>query len=149
MSSYTKARHQKIGGGLYRIVSDEPSGMWFYFGNPSGNRGIMVPQGFITDGPSIPFWLEIPLRLVGLYTWVLECLLKASAVHDRMREDRQFSLLETDCYFLIALACDQKNWKGPQWACAVLRELAFLGVRTNRSRRVRNTDVTWDVTSQL
>jgi hypothetical protein len=146
MSSYTEARHQNIGGGLYCIVSDPP-GMWFYVGNPSTGLGVLIPDGFITDGPSFPYWLRILLHLVGLRTWVTDCLLKASAIHDRMREDRQFSLIESDCYFLIALKADQKNWLGPGWACDLLRELAFLGVRTNRGRLVRNPSLAQSATS--
>lgn len=140
MSSYTKARHEKIGGGLYRVLAEGPPGMWFYVGDPADNRGVLVPDGFITDGPSLPLWLDAILSLVGLRTWVVECLLKASAVHDLMREEQEFSLLEADCYFLIAMSADQKNWRGPQLACAVLREAAFLGVRTNRSRLAHNAE---------
>lgn len=138
MSSFTKARHESIGGGLYRIIADEPPGMWFYIGDPNGRQGVLIPNGFITDGPSLPSWLQFLLGLVLLKNWVIECLLKASAVHDRMREDQRYSVEEADCYFLIAMKADQKNWEGPQWACSMLRELAFLGVRTNRSRKVRN-----------
>lgn len=141
MSSYTKARHQEIGGGLYRVISEELPGMWFYVGDPDAKQGVLVPDGFITDGPTIPHWLKSILALLGLLTWVIECLLKASAVHDLMREDRRFSLLEADCYFLVAMKADQKNWRGPKWACSVLREATFLAVRTNRGRAVRNPQV--------
>lgn len=147
MSSYTEARHQKIGGGLYRVVAAEPPGMWFYLGSPESRYGVLVPDGFITDGPSLPSWLRSFLGLLGLLTWVTECLLKASAIHDRLREDRSFSLLEADCHFLMALKADQKNWKGPRWACDLLREAAFLAVRTNRGRTQRNPEMIQSATS--
>lgn len=149
MSSYTKARHQEIGGGLYSVLAEDHIGMWFYIGSAASGQGVLVPHGFITDGPTLPRWLKILLRLLGLLRWVIECLLKASAVHDLMREDRRFSLLESDCYFLVALKADQKNWKGPQWACSVLREVSFIGVRTNRGRAVRNPQGVQSITSQL
>lgn len=141
MSSFTEARHQEIGDGLYQLVSDDLAGMWFYVGKPTSGLGVLIPNGFITDGPSIPSWLEKILTWLGLLGWVVECLLKASAVHDRLREDLNFNLIDCDCYFLVAMKADQKNWSGPRWACGLLREAAFLGVRTNTSRLSRNREL--------
>lgn len=138
MSSYTRARHQKIDGGLYRVISKSPDGMWFYVGGTNSPIGVMVPNGFITDGPSMPDWVKRVLVWLGMLEWVTESLLKASAVHDRMREDTQFSILEADCYFLIAMKADQKNWDGDPIFKFILREGAFLAVRTNKARSTRN-----------
>lgn len=134
MSSFTDARHQAIGGGRFLLISDDPEGMWFYIGRRQDRVGVLIPNGLITDGPSIPQWGKWCLGALGLLNWVQACLLKASVVHDRMRADPGFSLIEADVYFLVAMRADQKNWSGPVWARHVLREIAFVAVRTNRGR---------------
>ncbi len=134
MSSFTRATVVKEGN-QYRVTSPEwPYGLWFYVGHPADQRWIHVPEGFTCDGPSLPRWLKEVLRWIGMLDWVTRCLLKASLIHDEMRKDLQFSLIETDCFFLIAMKADQPNWTGPKWAQNILRELAFMGVRTNRHR---------------
>lgn len=147
MSSFSEARHEKLGHGLYRIVSADGRGMWFYIGDPAKWQGVLVPEGYVTDGPSIPSWLKFLLSLVFLKDWVIGCLLKASAVHDLMREDRQFALIEADCYFLVAMRTDQKNWSGPRWAQDLLREMSFIAVRFNRSRLIHNRELVLSTTS--
>lgn len=106
-------------------------GFHFHIGARGSGLMITVPAGYVTDRVSWPpKWFSRLLALVPpLWRWVLavlEQMAAAAAVHDRMREDRQFTLLEGDCLFWIALRCLQVP-RG-------LDLIAFLAVRTNKSR---------------
>ena len=120
MSSFTEARFEptgerRQGRKLYRVVG----GFDFDIGYLGSGLRVRVPAGFLTDGPSIPI----------AFRWALPTnrMVKASAVHDMLREDRRFSKLEGDAIFLTAMQVEGT----PAW----LREIAFLAVRLNGSRR--------------
>lgn len=127
MSSFTEARFEptgakRAGRKLYRVSG----GFDFYIGYPGSGLAVRVPDGFVTDGPSIPW----------LVRWAIPTkrMVKASAVHDMLREDRRFTKLEGDAIFLTAMQVERTPF--------VLRELAFLAVRANGSRsfdRPQNT----------
>lgn len=131
MSSFTAARVRVVPGVASgdRFDSDAFD---FYVGRPDSGTVIHVPAQ-TRVGPSIPVPLlrRAPRRL---RRWVICCLLKASLLHDHMRRDLEFCLIDCDALFLVALEADRPSWRGPRWAGDVLRELAFLAVRTNRSR---------------
>lgn len=119
MSSFTRADFEatgekRNGRKLYRIVG----GFTFDIGYLGSGLSIQVPDGFVTDGPSMP-WIARKLLPTRTMT-------KASAVHDLLREDLRFSKLEGDAIFLTAMQAEGT----PVW----LRELAFLAVRLNNSR---------------
>lgn len=138
MSSYTRSTWRKVNKRQYRVYGEAGQGTTFYVGYPGSGRGVYIPEGFLTDGPSMPPWARFVLKLLGVHGWIVECLLKASLVHDFMRESREFTLIESDAYFLIAMEADRKNWRGPRWATALLRDVAFSLVRMNRSRVQHN-----------
>lgn len=97
----------------------------FYIGNPDFGCGVEIPTGFTTDMASIPaivLWI-LPRHLRN---WIAEQLAKPSIVHDRMRDDLQFNLIDADALFLVAMKAAKVN--------PLLREIAFLCVRANSSR---------------
>lgn len=119
MSSFTQADFEftgerRAGRKLYRIVN----GFQFDIGYLGSGLSVAVPAGFITDGPSVPWWIRWALPV--------DRMAKASAVHDMLRENRRFSKIEGDAIFLTAMAVEGTT--------AWLREIAFLAVRFNRSR---------------
>ena len=121
MSSFTRARRERTelrnaaGRRLYLVVD----GFAFHIGFEGSGLAVHVPAGFLTDGPSFPHWLAwaVPAK---------RTMTKAAAVHDLLREDRRFSKLEGDAVFLTAMAAEGTP--------PLLRELAFLLVRLNRTR---------------
>lgn len=131
MSSFTRAITEpvpgKFRGGfgpfkgrqVYRV-----SAYAFYIGKP-GEAAIYVWDGFETDLASIPIWalylLPPPIR-----RWVEAQLAKAAGLHDFMRECLDYALIDCDALMLVAMRADGV-WPP-------LREIAFLAVRTNRSR---------------
>lgn len=145
MSSFTRAQvHPRApawaGGPRQYVVRGEVGdGFWFYFGRPEDRRGIHIPEGFVTDGASIPRWIMrvLPRRI---RRWVAERLFKSAILHDRLRELLEFSLIEADAYFLVALEADGLRWHGQAKSIfhragrVLLREAAFIAVRNNRSR---------------
>lgn len=121
MSIFTQAKLEptgeyRCGRQLFRVAD----GFQFDIGYVGSGLSVHVPAGFVTDGPSIPAWIA----------WLLPTrrMVKSSAVHDLLREDRRFSKLEGDAIFLTAMRAEGT----PLW----LRELAFLAVRINASRKV-------------
>ena len=119
MSSFTRAVFEPTGrtrGGraVWRCAAD----FTFDLGYLGSGLSVMVPAGFETDGPSVPFW-ALPLVKVG-------CMIRAAAVHDQLREDLRFSLIDCDAIFLTAMKAERVP--------ALQRELAFLAVRLNHSR---------------
>ncbi|MEI9964358.1 MAG: DUF1353 domain-containing protein [Caulobacteraceae bacterium] len=126
MSSFTRAaftpmpRRTEHGRRVYQTEA----AITFYVGRPDTGFDIIIPAGFATDLASIPLavlWLLGPLRRL-----VEHELAVPAALHDRMRDDLQFCLVDCDALFLVAMQARRVN--------PVLRELAFLAVRTNRSR---------------
>jgi hypothetical protein len=119
MSSFTRALFEPTGTTREgRIVWRAAAPFRFDIGYLGSGLSIEVPAGFETDGPSIPWWLA-PIARAG-------SMVRASAVHDRLREDLRFTKLEGDAIFLTALAAEGV----PAWR----REIAFLAVRLNRNR---------------
>lgn len=135
MSSFTRATWRWIPDALRagrpeaEILGEAGDGFHFWIGRPDSGCSIHVPEGFRTDGASIPKWI---LRLLPsrFRRWILGQLLKAAAVHDRMREDLRFELEDADCIFLLAMYAERTN--------PMVRLLAFHLVRTNRSRTLHN-----------
>lgn len=135
MSEFTQATWRWIPGALRakrpeaEILGPAGDGFRFWIGRPDSGCWIHVPEGFRTDGASIPMWFLRLLPTSGR-RWLLGQMLKASAVHDRMREDLQFSLVDSDLIFLLAMHVERTH--------AVIRTLAFVFVRTNGSRTQHN-----------
>ncbi len=120
MSAFTEATFSPTGESregrrLYRIEE----GFRFDIGYEGSGLSVSVPAGFVSDGPSVPVWLSrlLPVRK----------MVKACAVHDMLREDLRFSKLEGDAIFLTAMAAEGTPF--------LMRELAFLAVRINNSRK--------------
>ncbi|RYF04039.1 MAG: DUF1353 domain-containing protein [Oxalobacteraceae bacterium] len=119
MSSFTNAvfevtEETRYGKPLYRIVG----GFRYYIGHVGSSTYIDVPDGFLTDGPSMPAWLA---KIIPAQT-----LVKSSAVHDYLRENLRYSKPEGDAIFLTAMYAEGT----PAW----LRELAFIAVRLDNHR---------------
>lgn len=135
MSSFTEATWRWIPDALRarrpeaEILGPEGDGFHFWIGHPDAGCRIHVPEGFRTDGASIPQWI---LRLLPsrFRRWLLGQMLKAAAVHDRLREDLRFELVDSDCIFLLAMHVEGTH--------PVVRFLAFHLVRGNRSRTQHN-----------
>ena len=151
MSSFTASRlvfaGEADGVALYRVQGATGDGFDFWIGSPDSGLRLRVPEGFLTDRASLPRWLRRGLKRLGLrrlLRWVEDRLAKGAVVHDRTREDLQFCLVDCDALALVAWCADGLRWSagGPRWkrlARCVLREAAFLAVRTNRSRASRNS----------
>lgn len=132
MSSFSDARwvptELKEGGRtIYAIRGADGDGFRFYIGFKGSTLYVHVPEGFLTDGPSIP----------GVVRWmipksVIERTLKSSAVHDLLCEDPRFDRLTADAVFLTAMKAEGTP--------AFWREVFFRAVRTNKSKARRNPD---------
>ncbi|MFN3573620.1 MAG: DUF1353 domain-containing protein [Phenylobacterium sp.] len=132
MSSFTAARWEPTGEKsegrpVYAIRGEAGDGFRFYIGFKGSTLSVHVPEGFLTDGPSIP----------GFVRWaipksVIEACLKSSAVHDLLCEDPRFTRLAADAIFLTAMEAEGTP---PFW-----REVFFRAVRTNDSKARRNPD---------
>ena len=123
MSSFTEAKFIKLlpkrsGRTLY--ITEKQ--FQYDIGYEGSGLCVKVPAGFQTDGPSIPPLLQklLPLRN----------MIKSCAVHDMLREDYRFTKLEGDAIFLSAMQAEKTPF--------ILRELAFLLVRLNNSRKRHN-----------
>lgn len=133
MSSFTQATWEKTdlphedGRPIYRIRGVNGTGFYFYIGFEGSTMWVHVPEGFLTDGASIPSavrWM-IPQH-------IRELALKAAAVHDKLCEDPRFDRLTADAIFLTALDASGMPW---HW-----REVFFRAVRYNKSKARRNPD---------
>jgi hypothetical protein len=104
-----------------------------------GSRlAIRVPDGFKTDGPSWPIWVDHLLaiiksimRLIGLEAYIPSLpdlhMVRSSALHDFLRERLLVPKIVGDYIFLSALKAE---------GCSlVFRWLAFLAVLCNVSRK--------------
>lgn len=135
MSSFTEADWRRVAGRRrdWRPVYAPAGPFRFYIGAPDPDRGcwIEVPAGFETDFASLPTWLMVILWLVGLLRSVCDQLAIPAALHDFMREGLEFELIDGDALFLVAMKARRVN--------PVLREIAFLAVRTNRDRIRHNS----------
>jgi len=108
---------------LYSVKGADKNGFFFHVGFNGSGLAVHVPEGFVTDGPSIPGWCR----------WLVpkaarEQAMKAAAVHDMLCEHPQFTRPEADVHFLIAMYAEKtpKFW----------REIFFAAVRTNSSKKV-------------
>lgn len=107
MSSFTRARFVAVPGKkregrqVYRIEGDGEYGFTFYIGYEGSTLWVHVPEGFETDGPSIPAWARptIPKSAV-------ERAMKSAAVHDLLREDPRFSAADADAVFWAAMTAE-------------------------------------------
>jgi hypothetical protein len=127
MSSFTEANYNEVfvstntklfGRTIYRIDKD----FTYYVGYIGSSIAVDVPKGTLTDGPSIPlFWLKLVKWIWGDEKWF-----KSATVHDILRRDLRFTRLETDSFFHMAMETEDTP--------VILRELAYLLVRFNRSR---------------
>jgi hypothetical protein len=121
MSSFTKALLEPTGKtyngrAIYRVAGE----FTYDIGFVGSGLQVTVPQGFETDGPSVPSWL---LWLIPVGQFV-----RAAAVHDCLREDLRFGKMDGDGIFLSALAAEGvSGWR---------RLAIFLGVYFNSSRKV-------------
>ena len=87
---------------LHRVKGAEGNGFYFHVGFNGSGLAVHVPEGFVTDGPSIPGWCR----------WLVpkaarEQAMKSAAVHDRLCEDPQFTRPEADVHFLIAMYAER------------------------------------------
>ncbi len=130
MSSFTEARFEPVylPGGRRKKRSGRPvfairgaagDGLRYDIGFLGSGLSVFVPEGFETDGPSDPTGV---LQLLG----VAPTMMRASAVHDMLREDLRFTKLQSDAVFLMAM---ETEGTPPIW-----REAAFNSVRLNQSR---------------
>lgn len=133
MSSFTSAAWEPTtlpasdGNAIFAIRGAEGKGFVFWIGFEGSTLFIHVPEGFLTDGPSIPSivrWL-VPKSAI-------KAAMKAAAVHDKLCEDPRFDRPTADAVFLMAMYAE----KTP----AVWREVFFNAVRTNGSKARRNPD---------
>lgn len=132
MSSFTAAAWEPTGEKdegrpLYAIRGAEGDGFDFYIGYKGSSLWVHVPEGFLTDGPSIPSIVRwaIPKS-------VIQATLKSAAVHDLLCEDPRFERHEADAIFLTAMYAEGTP--------SFWREVFFQAVRTNKSKARRNPD---------
>lgn len=126
------AQKKREGRGLYTVHGDGGDGFRFHIGFEGSGMMIHVPEGFVTDGPSIP-------RLIG---WAVpqgakEHAMKSAAVHDLLCEHPAFSRPEADANFLVAMYAEETP---PMW-----REIFFNAVRTNSSKRIAEENAQLDL----
>ena len=120
MSSFTRAVFEPTGRTRNgRAVWRSVGGFSYDIGFLGSGLTVHIPDGFDTDGPSVPFW-ALPIIKVG-------CMVKSSAIHDCLRQDARFGIVDADAIFLAAMQSEGVP--------AVQREVAFLAVRLNRNRK--------------
>lgn len=132
MSTFTAARWEPTGEKddgrpVYAIRGETGDGFYFYIGFKGSTLWVHVPEGFLTDGPSIPSALRWAIPKSAI-----QACLKASAVHDLLCEDPRFSRATADAIFLTAMEAEGTP--------AFWREAFFQAVRTNKSKARRNPD---------
>jgi Protein of unknown function (DUF1353) len=110
---------------LYRILGGDGRGFAYDVGFLGSGLRVRVPEGFVTDGPSIPSFIRwaVPKKAIGQ-------AMKSAAVHDLLREDERFTLLEGDSIFYMCMEAEGTP--------AFWRERFFDAVRQNKSRTKRN-----------
>lgn len=148
MSSFTDATFEPVidavtgkqkkreGRKVYAIRGADGRGMRFHIGYLGSPQVVHVPEGFETDGPSIPT-LESKglLKLVGLVTWlipqsVIERAMKSAAVHDYLCEHPLYERSAADGEFWVAMCAEGTP---PFW-----RKRFFDSVITNNSKVMHN-----------
>lgn len=126
MSSYTAAEFEDTGTRVQgRRVYRNVRQFYYAIGREDSPLKVRVPKGFLTDGPSLPRW-----ALQLLPSGYKARLMKPCAVHDVLREDPTYSLLESDAVFLMAMETSGFG--------ALEAHAAFLLVRFNTSRMKHN-----------
>lgn len=131
MSSFTRAEFletekRRDGRVVYKLIN---GGFQYDIGYLGSGLSVHVPEGFETDGPSIPGWLLTICRLLEkiLPSLVqIKKMMNSAAVHDKLREDLRFKLLETDMIFHMAMKAEGTP--------KIQREVSALLVRFNKSR---------------
>lgn len=120
----------------------------FYKGS---DLSIRVPDGFKTDGPSWPLWVDyLLLTITSVMKWTgLECyipslpnfhMVLSSALHDFLRQQLLVPKFVGDYIFLTALKAEGCSF--------VFRWLAFFAVLCNFSRK-RGTSIPLPLTEQF
>lgn len=133
MSSFTSASWEKTdlpaddGRPIYAIRGAVGRGFIFWIGYEGSTLSVRIPEGFLTDGPSIP----------SIVRWAIpksarERAMKAAAVHDLLCEDPRFDRLTADAIFLTAMKAEGTP--------AFWREVFFRAARTSGSKARRNPD---------
>lgn len=125
MSSFTEAKVTKTdrrtpnvfgrwGSRAYYRVE----GLRYYIGYVGSSLWVEIEDNFETDFASVPWLLH----------WVFDRkrAAKSAAVHDKLREDERFSLLETNDIFHMAMEAEGTPW--------LQREIYAFFVRFNTSR---------------
>lgn len=130
MSGFTPATWERTGGRLsgrplFVVRGALGDGYRLNIGYIGSGLSIHVKEGFVTDLASDPTGI---MELTGI-GWAARY---AVTIHDTLRENTLFSLIEADALLLIALEVAEIP---PLW-----RELIFSVVRTNRSRARHNPD---------
>lgn len=117
MSAFTRGLEvARVGGNLLRVQADLP---WEIGYLGSGNI-VTIPKGFLTDGPSVPWW--------GKPFMPMDHMQKPAVLHDFLLTQLEWEKDRVDNEFKIAMK-----------ACGVrqpYREIAYLAVHFNRSERI-------------
>lgn len=128
-----RGKHRKVEGRkLYRIRGANGDGMWFHIGHLGSGLAVHIPEGFVTDGPSIP-----PAVGWAVPKGAKEKAMKSAAVHDYLCEHPGFTRPEADAQFLIAMHAEGTP---PLW-----REVFFRAVRYNNSKAIRDENAQLDL----
>lgn len=130
MSSFTKATWEPTGRKddgreIYRILGNPGPGFLFYIGYEGSTLYVHVPEGFLTDGPSIPSVVRWMVPKAAIRQ-----AMKSAAVHDLLCEDPRFDRETADAIFLTAMDAEGTP--------AFWREVFFRTVRYNKSKAQRN-----------
>jgi hypothetical protein len=147
LSSFTAAKFEPVilpngkqktreGRKVFRVLGADGDGMRFHVGFPGSGISVHVPEGFETDGPSIPTLQSEGLAAaLGLITWVVpqsarNRAMKASAVHDLLCEDPRFERAAADGEYWVAMSAEgtPRFWR---W-------VFFRAVTLNKSKERHN-----------
>jgi hypothetical protein len=141
MSSFTQARFEPTGASregrpVFRVRGRDGDGLHFYIGFKGSGLSVHVPEGFETDGPSIP-----STGLAGLLCRIIpqsaiERAMKSAAVHDLLCEDARFDRSAADAEFWAAMSVEGTP--------SFWRWVFFNAVITNRSKQRFNREISFD-----
>lgn len=150
MSSFTDARFEPVldakgkpfkreGRKVYAIRGHSGDGMTFHIGYVGSGLSVRVPEGFQTDGPSVPTVKSngLLLKVVGVVASVvpqsaIDRAMKSAAVHDYLCEHPRYSRADADAQFWAAMHAEGTP--------GFWRDLFFKAVTTNNSKARYNDD---------
>ncbi len=119
MSSFTQALLVTTGkSSLWRPKYKCVGGFKYDIGYLGSGLSVVVADGFESDGPSVPWWC--------LWFIKLGCMIKSAIIHDALRKDLRFSLVEGNAIFFAAMEAEGT----PKWQ----RWICLLAVSTNKNR---------------